>query len=133
MIKDYDINKFEQFNNSKNKEKIITFHKERTAFIILDNKVVYLKNSELSHLQWAESLGIDETTFNSLTRGYVLNNNIVFYKGNFDFDKQVINHANKFAKQILNDCLLKTAKVYAGVIIGEIGTIYLPNKHLFNL
>lgn len=133
MIKDYDTKKFEQFNNLKDKEKVETFHKQRTAFIILDNRVLYLKNSKLSHLQWAKNLGINETKFNSLTRGYILNNNIVFYKGSFDFDEQVIDDAKKYAKQILKNCLLKNAKVYAGLIVGEVGTMYPPNKYLFEL
>lgn len=133
MTKDYDIEKFENFNNSENKEKVETFHKQRTAFIILDNRVLYLKNSKLSHLQWAKNLGIDETKFNSLTRGYILNNDIVFYKGNFDFDEQVIDNAKKFSETIKKECSLSQANVYAGLIIGKIGTIYPPKKHLFDL
>lgn len=133
MIKKYDVQKFENFNNIEINEKVGNFHQQRTAFIILDNKVLYLKNSKLSHLQWAKELGIDEIKFNSLTRGYVLNNDIVFYKGNFEYDKQVITDAHKFAPQILKHCLLENAKVYAGLIVGEVGTIYPPNKYLFEL
>lgn len=133
MIKDYDIEKFENFNNSEHKENIEDFHKNRIAFIIWKKQVLLLKNSTLSHSQWAQSLGIDIKEFNSLTRGYVLNNNIVFYKGNFDFDEQLIEDAKYFSDTIKTKCSLNFAKVYAGVIVGEIGTIYPPNKYLFDL
>ena len=83
MIKDYDIDKFENFKSDQNKKKVESFHKTRIAFIILKKQVMFLKNSTLSHLQWAQSLGINKNEFNCLTRGYVLNNDIVFYKGIF--------------------------------------------------
>ena len=133
MIKNYATHRFENLNNTKIKKSVEDFHQQRTAFIIWDNNVKYLKNSKLSHLQWAKELEIDETQFNSLTRGYVLNNNIVFYKGNFEYDEQVITDANTFAPQILKECLLEKAKVYVGLVIGEIGTIYQPDKYLFDL
>ena len=133
MIKDYDTQKFEQFNNTKDKDNVENFHKERIAFIILNNKILYLRHSKLSHLQWANSIGISETDFNSLTRGYILNNNVVFYKGNFDFDKQVLDDAMKFAKTIKLDCNLNNVKVYAGLIAGKPGTIYPPKQYLFDL
>lgn len=133
MIKDYDTEKFENFNNSEHKENIEDFHKKRIAFIIWKNQVLLLKNSTLSHSQWAQSLGIDIKEFNSLTRGYVLNNDIVFYKGNFDFDEQVIEDAKYFSDAIKTECSLNFAKVYAGVNVGEVGTIYPPKKYLFDL
>ena len=58
-----------------------TFHKQRTAFIIINNEVLFLTNSKLSHFEWAQTLGVNEEVFITLTRGYVLNGNIVFYKG----------------------------------------------------
>jgi len=133
MINNYDTKNFEQFNNPKDKTSVENFHKQRVAFIILDNDILYLQNSRLSHLQWAQSIGINESKFNSLTRGYVLNNNIVFYKGNFDFDDHVIEDAYKYANSIKSKLSLNQAKVYAGLIIGEVGTIYPPQKHLFDL
>ncbi len=133
MIKDYDIDKFENFKSDPNKAKVESFHKSRIAFIILKKQVMFLKNSTLSHLQWTQSLGIDKNEFNQLTRGYVVNNDIVFYKGNFEFDEQTIEDAKNFSETIKKECSLTFAKVYAGLIVGKIGTIYPPNKHLFDL
>ena len=133
MLKNYDLEKFENFKNSEHKEKVENFHKSRIAFIIWKKQVMFLKNSTLSHLQWAQSLGIDKNEFNCLTRGYILNNDIVFYKGNFEFDEQVIEDAKIFANTIKTEFSLPYAKIYAGLIVGKIGTIYPPNKHLFDL
>ena len=108
------------------------FHKQRTAFLIINNNVLFLTNSKLSHFEWAQTLNVTEETFKTLTRGYVLNNDIIFYKGKFEFDDQVIADAHKFALIIKTKCGLKTASVYVGVIAGEIGTIFPPNKHLFD-
>lgn len=133
MISDYDIESFENFNNSKQKENAENFHKNRIAFMILGKRVLFLKNSTLSHLQWAQNLGIDIKKFNCLTRGYVLNGDIVFYKGNFEFDERVIEDAKNFSKAIKKECSLTSAKVYVGVVVGEHGSIYPPDKYLFDV
>ena len=114
-------------------ENVENFHKKRSAFIIWKKQVLFLKNSTLSHLQWAQTLGIDIKEFNCLTRGYVLDNDIVFYKGNFEYDEQVTNDAKCFAETIKKECSLTFAKVYAGVIVGKIGTLFPKDKFLFDL
>ena len=107
--------------------------KSKSSFIILKDNLLFLKDSTQSHLQWAMSLGIDESEFNALTRGYVLDGNIIFYKGNFDYDELVIKDANRYAKEIQKECSLINAKVYVGLEIGEIGSIYPPKQYLFDL
>ena len=80
------------------------FHKQRTAFLIINNNVLFLTNSKLSHFEWAQTLNVTEETFKTLTRGYVLNNDIIFYKGKFEFDDQVVSDAHKFAPIIKTKC-----------------------------
>ena len=109
------------------------FHKQRTAFIIINNEVLFLTNSKLSHFEWAQSLGVNEEVFITLTRGYVLNGNIVFYKGKFEFDDNVVADAHTYAKKIKSKCGLKVARVYVGVIAGEIGTLFPPKQYLFTI
>ena len=109
------------------------FHKQRTAFIIINNEVLFLTNSKLSHFEWAQSLGVNEEVFITLTRGYVLNGNIVFYKGKFEFDDNVVADAHTYAKKIKSKCGLKVARVYAGVVVGEIGTLFPPKQYLFTI
>ena len=129
----YDIDKHEKFNNKEEREHAVNFHKRRIAFMIIDDEVNLLRNSEMSHYEWAKTLEISEEKFNLITRGYVFENRIVFYKGNFDFDEQVILEANKYAEEIKNACNLTTCSVYVGLIVGEKGTIYPPKRHLFDL
>ena len=129
----YDIKKFENYSNKKEREFAEDFHKKRIAFLIVDGKLLLLKNQKLSHFEWARSIGVSEEEFNNLTRGYVLDGKIVFYKGNFDFDEQVVKDAEDFAEVIKAECGLSFAGVYAGVVISEGGGIYPPKKHLFDL
>lgn len=129
----YDIKKYETFNTNKNKQSVESFHKKRIAFIIRKDDVLYLKNSALSHKQWCEQLGINEEEFNSLTRGYFLGETIVFYKGNFGFDSHVMEDAKKFAPKIKQELNINSAKVYVGLIPGDIGTVFPPEKYLFDL
>jgi len=132
MIANYDTTKFENYKNKEEQEKTESFHSKRIAFLIINNDILFLKNSTMSHLQWAKSIGISEEKFNNITRGYCLNNDMVFYKGNFEFDDLVIEDANKFASKIKENCNLSFAKVYAGLDVGN-GEIWPPKKFLFEL
>ncbi len=132
-IKKYKVDCFENIENSKQALLVNKLHKQRIAFLIIDNKVLYLKNSEMTHYEWAVSLGINDNIFNTLTRGFIYNNNLVFYKGNFGYDESVINNAKKYAKIIMQNCKQKMADVYVGVNIGKIGDNWKPKQYLFSL
>lgn len=129
----YDINNLENVLDLKQRNKVEIFHQKRTMFMILNNNVLYLSNSKLSHYQWAQSLNIPLEIFNSLTRGFVLNNKIIFYKSNFEFDQKVIDDAYKYAFKIIRDCNLDFADIFAGVKVGKIGDEWQPNKKLFTI
>lgn len=114
----YDVKKHETYKDEKEEKTVRDFHKSRIAFLIINNNVEFLKSSGMSHIEWAKTLGINEQEFNNLVRGYVLNNNIVFYKGNFAFDDGVISVAKTYCKQIKNLCDIRSkCKVYCGVKI----------------
>jgi len=73
-------------NNSEQK-----FHVSRIAFMIINNEIIYLENSKMSHIEWYKSLGYKEEDFNNIVRGYTKDNKIIFYKGDFLYDdKQLI-------------------------------------------
>ncbi len=129
----YDIKKFETFESKEQKDKMEDFHKKRVAFLIIDNSLHFLCGSTKSHLQWAADFGLNEEQFNSITRGYALNNELIFYKGNFTYDNEVIQNAKTYAVQIKEFCKLESAKVYAGLVIGKMGEMYPPDKFLFNI
>ena len=131
-ISEYNIEKFENFSSKKEQEKTNVFHKQRTAFMIINNEIKFLQNSTKSHYNWAKEFNLTNDEFNKITRGYCLLNDIIFYKGNFEFDEQVIINANKFYNQIMTFCNLKTAKIYAGLDVGN-GEIWPPKKFLFEI
>ena len=82
------------------KDEASNFHKQRKAFIILNNKLEFLpEGSSKSHYEYCEEKGISKEEFNKITRGYYLNGNTVFYKDNFLYDDNVI--AN--ALQVINE------------------------------
>lgn len=122
----YDIKKYESLNDEKF---IKDFHKSRVAFLIYNNKIMFLENSEMSHFEWAKSIGISKMEFNELTRGYCYKANIIFYKGDFSYDKKVENDALKYCLDVLRHCKLTHAKVYVGVKVG-VGKIWPPDKFI---
>ena len=76
------------------------FHKNRKAFIIYKNKLEFLPfGSSMSHFEFCQTKGIEKAEFNSLTRGYFLSGNLVFYKDNFVYDEELI----KFSLNYLNE------------------------------
>lgn len=131
-MQNYDTDKFENYKSEDEKKKAESFHQSRTAFLIIDDKVHFLQNSKMSHLEWAKTLGLTEEEFNNITRGYALGENIVFYKGNFCYDDKVIADAKMYAKDIKTFVNIPIAKVYAGLIVG-IGTVWPPREFLFEI
>ena len=77
------------------------FHKQRKAFIILNGKLEFLpEGSSLSHYEYCQTKGLSKEEFNSITRGYYLNGNAVFYKDNFIYDDEVISNALQVVDEI---------------------------------
>ena len=88
------------------------FHKQRTAFIIINDKIIFIKNSEMSHWEYCQSINISKEIFNQLTRGYYLNGDIVFYKDNFTYDDNVIEEGLKYLYKIKEECNFDKANIY---------------------
>ena len=119
--KKYDTAFYEKIKDDDKLNKANEFHKSRTAFMIIENKVLYLTNSTMTHYEWAQSLGLAMNCFDEITRGFVNDGFIVFYKGNFDYDDKIIEDANAYAGKVAKHCKLKSANVYVGMKIGKIG------------
>ena len=112
-----------------NKEKEETFHKNRVAFLIINDEILFLQNSGMSHYDWAKSLGeekFDINDFNKITRGYTLENNIYFYSGNFEVNDKVIADAKNYTPIICEKFGLSSPNVYGGMNVGEVGTVWTP-------
>ena len=115
----------------ENKETM--FHKSRVAFMIINSEILFLENSGMSHIEWYTSLNYPIENFDNIVRGYYKEGKIIFYKGDFIYDEDVINQANKFANKIKEYVKDNDAKVYAGIIKGEIGEMWPPAIEIENL
>ena len=96
------------------------FHKQRRAFVIINNKVEFLpKGSPISHYEYCQNKSINKEVFNNLIRGYYLNGNLVFYKDNFVYDKELILESLKFLTQIAKTIEVQEFNVYYGMKINN--------------
>ena len=105
-------------NLSQNEKNI---HKERIAFMIIDDEILFLKNSELSHFMWAKQLGVPESIFSQIVRGYYKNGKASFYKGNFEYDNECIECAKRFATEIKEYVGVSSIECWCGHKVGKIG------------
>ena len=97
------------------KDEARDFHKMTKAFIILNNKLIFLpKDTTTSHFEYCESIGLSKEEFNKITRGYYLNGNVVFYKDNFIYDEELINNALNYLKEIASKLDLSIFEIYFG-------------------
>lgn len=85
-----------------------SFHRERRAFIVYKNKLDFMpENCDMLHFEYCQTKGISKAVFNKLTRGYYVNGDLVFYRGNFVYDEKLVEHAlkyvNKFSEIIKKD------------------------------
>ena len=97
------------------KDEARDFHKQRKAFIILDEKLEFLpEESSMSHYEYCQTKGLSKEKFNQITRGYYLNGNAVFYKDNFIYDEEVISNALKVVDEIAKIIGIDEFNIYFG-------------------
>ena len=96
------------------------FHKQRKAFVIISSKLYFLpEESSMSHFEYCQKIGLDKETFNSITRGYYLNGNLVFYKDNFIYDENVIEESLRFIDEISIKLSINKFEIYFGQLPDE--------------
>ena len=102
------------------------FHKRRRAFVIFEDKVYLIdKNSEMSHWEFCQNmLNITKEQFVEITRGYYLNEDLVFYKDNFSYDDKVIREALNHVVEIKEKLNIDYAKINFGLKAGKPGEIW---------
>ena len=99
------------------KDEARDFHKQRIAFIILNNVVDFLPNgSSMSHFEYCQTKGIDKEQFNKLTRGFYLNGNLIFYKDNFIYDDNLIMESISHLDEIASVLNKEEFDIYFGQI-----------------
>ena len=97
------------------------FHKQRKAFIILNNKIEFLPDySSMSHFEYCQTKGISKEDFNKITRGYYIDGKVIFYKDNFIYDDKLIKEALSYLEEISKRILKTKFDIYFG---------HLPNQN----
>ncbi len=130
----YNVNKFEVYKDEVEEKKTRDFHKSRIAFLIVDGEVKVLKESRLSHFEWAKSIGIDEDRFNKIVRGYILGDTMVFYKGDFEVDGEVVEASKKYSSLLKTICSLEGKfQVYCGVEKRNPGEVWPPKMFVLEI
>lgn len=111
------------------------FHKSRIAFAIINKDLHIIQNDPRGHKEWLlEEFGLDEQNFEKIVRGYIKEDKIVFYKGSdFTCDSEVCDIAYSYFYKLLSYTNSRKVNIYAGVIRGEIGEEWKPQKLLFKL
>ena len=111
------------------KREVRDFHKQRIAFVIINNEIHFIKNSEMSHWEYCKNLSISKEIFNTLTRGYYYNGKIVFYNNNFTYDNNVIEEGLNYIVKIKEECNIDKAEIYFGLIIDKTQIIWPCDLH----
>lgn len=99
----------------------------RNLFIIINNQVKILENTNMDHREWYESLGLDLSDFETIIRGYIMDNKIVFFKGsNLGYDNDVYINALKYAPTIRHYLNNSSLEVCCGIMIDSYTSKWEP-------
>ena len=97
------------------KDEARDFHKQRKAFIILNDVLEFLpEGSTMSHYEYCQSKGLSKDEFNKITRGFYLNSNLIFYKDNFIYDDDLIKESLTHVNEIASILKLDEFNIYFG-------------------
>ena len=97
------------------KDEARDFHKQRKAFIILNNILEFLpEGSSMSHYEYCQTKGLNKEEFNKITRGFYLNGNLIFYKDNFIYDDELITESLSHVSEIASKLDLEEFDIYFG-------------------
>lgn len=99
---------------------------DKILFMIINNEIKFLENSDMDHREWYQSLGLDVNVFDQIVRGYVLEHKIVFFKGLFNYDEEVIKMARMFSPAIRDYCHDTSLEVYCGIVVQSYGSKWEP-------
>lgn len=99
----------------------------KILFMIIDDEVKYLADSDMDHREWYNSLGLDQNSFDNIVRGFVLDGKIVFFKGSsFNYDEEVIKAAKRFGRGMKLSLNNPNLLVCCGIVINSQGEKWEP-------
>ena len=98
----------------------------KILFMILGREIKYLQNSEMDHREWYESLGLDPNNYDNIVRGFIVDGKIIFFKGMFNYDEEVIRVAKEFAPLMISNLNNPNLEVYCGILANSLGGKWEP-------
>ncbi|MBR2679115.1 MAG: hypothetical protein IKE63_06830 [Bacilli bacterium] len=99
---------------------------DKILFMIIDDQVKYLTDSDMDHREWYTSLGLNPNNYENIVRGFVIDEKIIFFKGmNFIYDNEVITMAKRHAPGI-RLYLNNDYAVYCGIQANSLGGKWEP-------
>ena len=98
----------------------------RILFMIIDDQVKYLTDSNMDHREWYTSLGLDPNNYENIVRGFIMDGKMIFFKGsNFIYDNEVMMMAKRHAPGI-RLALNNNYEVYCGIEAHSLGGKWEP-------
>lgn len=93
---------------------------KQVLFMIINGEVKYNTDTSKDHREWYLSLGLDLNYFDSVVRGFIMNNRIIYYKGsNFMYDQEVIQAAKMYTPYIRYSLQNPTLEACCGITISS--------------
>lgn len=139
MTKDTVINGKPVLLTDREMAKAAKFHKERLAFAIFGNVVVFNEDpsDDRDHLHWlAEDFRVDSEWFEELIRGYVSMGKIYLYRGTHFSGVPASAITSKHLNQLLsthdNYFGRVDTDIYSGMVVGKVGEIWKPIKKIMS-
>ena len=99
----------------------------KILFMIFNNEVKIQEDNGMDHREWYLSLGGNPDEFDKLIRGFVIGDKIIFYRGNFSYDEEVINYAKAYAPYIRNVLGNNNLIVCCGILANGINNSWEPS------
>ena len=87
----------------------------KILFMILDDDIIFLENSDMDHKEWYASLGRNMDIYDEIIRGFVMDKKIIFFKGFFQYDQLVIKAARAFGSKV-REHISENYPVYCGIL-----------------
>lgn len=98
----------------------------KILFMIYNGEIKFLDNPNIDHREWYISLGGDINNYDNVIRGFVINNQLIFFKGNLSYDNEVIEMAKKCAPVMKKQLNNQNLKVCCGINPGQNGASWEP-------
>lgn len=109
------------------------FHKSRVAFVEVEGKTKFLKNSDMSHKEWVDKeFGITDEEFEKMVRGYIKDGEIYLYVGKgFRTTPELESRVRELTVEICKETNMERPKaVYCGMNVGKVGEVWTPIKRI---